>query len=54
LLGWGAGSTLRADAIAEPDERAGITCYAINGVCQQAAKRILLAAPGMTVAGAQA
>lgn len=38
------GSTLRADRIAEPDERAGITCYLINGVCHQAANRILLPA----------
>lgn len=35
------GSTRRADAIAEPDERANITCYLINGVCHQAANRIL-------------
>jgi len=48
----GAGSTKRADAIAEPNERAGITCYLINGVCHQAANRILLAA-GMTVQGAR-
>jgi hypothetical protein len=39
-----AGSTKRADAIAEPDERAGITCYLVNGVCHQAANRILLPA----------
>lgn len=52
-LGSGDGSTLRADAIAEPDERAGITCYAINGVCHQAANRILLAAGGITVIGAR-
>ena len=37
----GAGSTLQANAIAEPDERAGISCYLINGVCHQAANRIL-------------
>lgn len=41
FLRTAAGSTLRADAIAEPDERAGITCYLINGVCHQAANRIL-------------
>lgn len=35
------GSTRRADAIAQPDECGGITCYAINGVCHQAANRIL-------------
>lgn len=46
------GSTLRADRIAEPDERAGITCYLINGVCHQAANRILLPA-GITVHGAR-
>lgn len=40
----GAGSTDRADRIAEPDERAGITCYGVNGVCHQAANRILLPA----------
>ncbi|TDR39654.1 hypothetical protein DFR29_11542 [Tahibacter aquaticus] len=40
----GAGSTARADRIAEPDERAGITCYGVNGVCHQAANRILLPA----------
>lgn len=46
------GSTLRADRIAEPDERAGITCYLINGVCHQSANRILLPA-GITVRGAK-
>lgn len=46
------GSTRRADAIAEPDERAGITCYLVNGVCHQAANRILLPA-GVTVQGAR-
>ena len=40
----GTGSTARADAIAEPDEHAGISCYLINGVCHQAANRILSAA----------
>lgn len=40
-IGAGSGSTLRADAIASNDERAGITCYLINGVCHQAANRIL-------------
>lgn len=48
----GVGSTKRADAIAEPNERAGITCYLINGVCHQAANRILIAA-GITVQGAR-
>jgi hypothetical protein len=47
-----AGSTARADAIAEPSERAGITCYLVNGVCHQAANRILLPA-GTTVSGAR-
>lgn len=37
----GTGSTAQADAIATTNERAGITCYAINGVCHQAANRIL-------------
>lgn len=40
----GTGSTKRADAIAEPDERAGIKCYLVNGVCHQSANRILLPA----------
>ncbi|MEA9753726.1 hypothetical protein VDG64_00655 [Xanthomonas campestris pv. raphani] len=35
------GSTKRADLIAEPDGRANITHYLINGVCHQAANRIL-------------
>lgn len=51
-LSTGAGSTRRADAIAEPDERAGITCYLINGVCHQAANRILSPA-GILVLGAK-
>lgn len=46
------GSTRRADAIAEPDERGGITCYLVNGVCHQAANRILLPA-NITVQGAR-
>jgi hypothetical protein len=48
----GAGSTLRADSIAQPNERANITCYLINGVCHQAANRILLPA-GILVTGAR-
>jgi len=48
----GSGSTARADAIAQPDERANITCYLINGVCHQAANRILLPA-GILVVGAK-
>jgi hypothetical protein len=51
-LRQGAGGTKRADAIARPNERAGITCYLINGVCHQAANRILLPA-GITVRGAR-
>ncbi len=47
-----AGSTKRANAIARPNERAGITCYLVNGVCHQAANRILLPA-GITVRGAR-
>jgi hypothetical protein len=46
------GSTKRADKIAQPDEKAGIKCYLINGVCHQAANRILLPA-GITVRGAR-
>ncbi len=51
-LRQGQGSTKRADAIAEPDGKAGITCYLINGVCHQAANRILMPA-GITVRGAK-
>lgn len=46
------GSTARAEAIANSDERAGITCYLVNGVCHQAANRILLPA-GIIVSGAR-
>lgn len=52
FLRQGTGSTKRADAIAESNERAGITCYLINGVCHQAANRILLPAR-ITVRGAR-
>ncbi len=52
VLRQGSGSTNRADAIAESDERAGITCYLINGVCHQAANRILFPAR-VTVRGAR-
>lgn len=45
-----AGSTIRANAIAGRDERAGVTCYLVNGVCHQAANRILLPA-GITMDG---
>lgn len=48
----GGGSTKRANAIAEANERGGISCYLINGVCHQAANRILLPA-GITVRGAR-
>lgn len=40
----GDGSTARADAIAEPNGEAGIGRYLIDGVCHQAANRILLPA----------
>lgn len=48
----GTGSTSRANSIAKPDEKAGIKCYLINGVCHQSANRILLPA-GITVRGAR-
>jgi hypothetical protein len=48
----GTGSTRRADSIAEANERARIKCYLINGVCHQAANRILFPA-GITVRGAR-
>ncbi len=48
----GEGSTKRCDKIAQSDERAGIKCYLINGVCHQAANRILLPA-SITVRGAR-
>lgn len=48
----GAGSTARADAIAGHDEKAGIRCYLVNGVCHQCANRILLPA-SITVRGAR-
>ena len=44
------GSSMRANAIAGDKDRAGITCYLINGVCHQAANRILLPA-GITMDG---
>lgn len=47
----GVGSTNRADMIAQPNERAGIRRYLIDGVCHQAANRILLPA-GITTQGA--
>lgn len=48
----GIGSTERADAIAGAAERGGITCYLVNGVCHQAANRILRPA-AITVRGAR-
>lgn len=51
-LRQGTGSTKRADSIAAKDEKAGIKCYLVNGVCHQAANRILLPA-GITVRGAR-
>jgi hypothetical protein len=47
-----AGSSARADAIATPNERARITCYLVNGVCHQAANRILFPA-AITFVGAR-
>jgi hypothetical protein len=41
LLRSAPGSTNRANAVAGHNERAGITCYLVNGVCHQAANRIL-------------
>lgn len=52
VLRQGAGSTQQADRIAEPNERAVISCYLINGVCHQAANRILFPA-GITARGAR-
>lgn len=52
VLCSGPGSTNQADAIAEPNERAHVTCYLINGVCHQAANRILFPA-GLLVSGAR-
>ncbi|WP_460415294.1 hypothetical protein [Pseudomonas sp. microsymbiont 2] len=48
----GSGSTRRADMIAGPDGRAGIRRYLIDGVCHQAANRILTAA-NILVSGAR-
>lgn len=45
----GTGSTNRANSIAQPNERAGITCYLVNGVCHQAANRILLPANRLVI-----
>lgn len=52
FLRGGSGSTNQADAIAEPNEHAGVSCYLINGVCHQAANRILFPA-GIFVTGAR-
>ena len=53
FLRSGSGSTNQADAIAEPcNECAGVTCYLVNGVCHQAANRILFPA-GIFVTGAR-
>ncbi len=52
VLRRSAGSTRRADVIAAADERAGVKCYLINGVCHQAANRVLLPA-GITARGAR-
>ena len=47
------GSTMRAALIAGADGRAGIACYLVNGVCHQAANRILSAGEA-TVRGVRA
>lgn len=44
IINSGPGSTKQADAIAGLDERAGITSYLVNGVCHQAANRVLFPA----------
>lgn len=44
IINQGVGSTKRADAIAQPNEKAGIKRYLIDGVCHQAANRILIPA----------
>ena len=51
-LRMGTGSTARADAIAQPNERAGIKCYAVTGVCHQAANRVAFPA-GIIALGAR-
>jgi hypothetical protein len=53
-IGRGVGSTARADRIAGPVERGGITCYLVNGVCHQAANRILIPTGGVLVTKAKA
>ena len=50
-LRHGNGSTRRADSIAGSRENGNLNCYLINGVCHQAANRILFPA-GITVSGA--
>lgn len=50
-LRQGNGSTKRADQIAGLKETGNLNCYLINGVCHQAANRILFPA-GITVTGA--
>lgn len=52
FLTSGTGSTERANTIAETNERAGITRYLIDGVCHQAANRILAPA-GILVSDAR-
>lgn len=51
-LKQGRGSTRRANQIAGSDGRANLRCYLVNGVCHQAANRILLPA-ARTVSGAR-
>lgn len=50
VINSGFGSTARADAIAEPDAKAGVGRYLIDGVCHQAANRILLPANRLVTA----
>lgn len=50
-LRQGNGSTKRSARIAGPNETGNLSCYLINGVCHQAANRILFPA-GITVTGA--
>lgn len=52
VLASATGSTNQANDIAGADEKANIKCYLINGVCHQAANRILYPA-GITVRDAR-
>lgn len=44
VIGQGSGFTKRANCIAQENEKAGIRCYLVNGVCHQAANRVLIEA----------